>query len=220
MTSIGFCDNSGRQLDVERLVVKLPIPSGIPEGIGRKPRTEVHMKHGTKKQSDKDREHEQLDALFSRLRVASKRLNMAGQDAGKRIQALEERLADAEPGIAVWGETLLTEQTTFRREEGHAAEAAERVVTLGFAKVKKDKWGIAVREVIKGANGEILSEETSLLSRAERALRLLALPHLESLTRQLVEAVEAQAAVLPDAEEDDAEKHTLVIGDSTKSAQN
>lgn len=175
------------------------------------------MKHSTKKQSDK--EGEQLDTLVSRLRAASKRLNGAGQDASKRIQALEERLADAEPGIAVWGATLLTEQTTFQRDEGQAAQPAERVVTLGFAKVKKDKWGIAAREVIKATNGEILSEESSLLSKAERALRLSALPHLESLTRQLVETVEAQAAALPDAQEEDSE-HVLVIGESSKSAQN
>jgi hypothetical protein len=177
------------------------------------------MKHSTKKQSDSDRENEQLDSLFSRLRVASKRLNVAGQDAGKRIQALEERLADAEPGIAVWGATLLTEPTTFRRDERRAAEQAERVVTLGFAKVKKDKWGIAAREVIKALNGEILSDESSLLSKAERALRLSALPHLESLARHLVEAVEAQAAALPDAQEDDS-AHSLVIGEASKSAQN
>jgi hypothetical protein len=42
---------------------------------------------------------------------------------------------------------------------------------------------------------------------------LLALPHLEALTRQVVEAVEAQTAASDDAEEQAEHEHaTLIIG--------
>jgi hypothetical protein len=170
------------------------------------------MKNGTKKHNEKplgDPESELLD----RLDVASKRLNTWAEEASRRIQALEQRLVEAEPGIAVWGATLLTEPSAFRGDDTSVPEAAERVVTLGFAKVKKDKWGIAVREVLKGKNGRLLAEESTLLHKAERHLRLLALPHLEALTRQVVEAVEAQTAGLGDDSGERAEDQArLIIG--------
>lgn len=177
------------------------------------------MKHSSKKQSDKSLVSAELDELLTRLHVASKRLNAAAQDAGRRIQALDERLADAEPGIAVWGTTLLREPTTFRSSDREAV-AAERVLTLGYTKVKKDKWGIAVREVIRSSSGAILSEESSLVSKAERAVRLLALPHLESLTRQIVEAVEGQARALPEEQGEGAEPNAEPSQLGSESVQN
>jgi len=58
-----------------------------------------------------------------------------------------------------------------------------------------------------------LAEDSSLLHKAERHLRLLALPHLTALTRQVVEAVEAQTAALGDdpAEQPEREQATLSI---------
>jgi hypothetical protein len=160
------------------------------------------MKSSTKKQSgDKPRPDPEVDALVARLERAAERLNEAAQRGTRRIEALEERLGAIEAGIESWGPTLLSEPTTFHGENGVTPEAALREVTLGYAKVKKDKWGIAVRDVVKASSGRLLSENVSLLLRAERNLRLLALPHLTSLTRQLVEAVEAQAAGLEDAGE-------------------
>ena len=176
-------------------------------GQGRKPRTEVQKKHSTKKQGGKHLDSSELDQLFTRLQVASTRLNAAAQDAGRRIEALEERLAQAEPGMSVWGATLLTEPTTFQSGDARPPEAAERVLTLGYARVKKDKWGIAVRELVRSANGAVLAEETILLSKAERALRLLALPQLEGLTRQIVETVEAQLAKLQEDQDDESEQN-------------
>jgi hypothetical protein len=162
------------------------------------------MKSSTKKQSgDKPRPDPEVDALFARLERATERLNGAAQRGTRRIEALEERLAAVEPGVEAWGPTLLSEPATFQGEDG-APAAALREVTLGYAKVKKDKWGIAVRDVVKASSGRLLSENVSLLLRAERNLRLLSLPHLTSLTRQLVEAVEAQTAGFED-DADDAE---------------
>jgi hypothetical protein len=155
------------------------------------------MKNGTRKHSEKPLGDSELSELLARLEIASKRLNTLAEEASRQIQSLEQRLVEAEPGIPVWGATLLTEPSTFQDGDS-APQAAERVVTLGFAKVKKDKWGIAVREVLKGENGRLLAEESTLLHKAERHLRLLAFPHLEALTRQVVEAVEAQTAALVD----------------------
>jgi hypothetical protein len=163
------------------------------------------MKNGTRKHNEKPLGDPELSELLGRLDVASKRLNTLAEEASRRIQSLEQRLVQAEPGIAVWGATLLTEPSTFQAGDG-TLEAAERVVTLGFAKVKKDKWGIAVREVLKSDKGRPLAEDSTLLHKAERHLRLLALPHLEALTRQVVEAVEAQTAGLGDDQGEHAEQ--------------
>jgi hypothetical protein len=171
------------------------------------------MKNGTKKHNEKPHGDPALGELLARLDVASKRLNTLAEEASRRIQTLEQQLVEAEPGIAVWGATLLTESSTFQGDDARAPEAAERVVTLGFAKVKKDKWGIAVREVLKGKAGRLLADESTLLHKAERHLRLLAMPHLEALIRQVVEAVEAQTAAL-DAGKAAQEQSTLSIGGS------
>jgi hypothetical protein len=159
------------------------------------------MKHSSKKQSDKHEQDPEIDELITRLERGSQRLNAAAQRATRRIETIEEQLVAAEPGVECWGPTLVTEPITFQREGSETPEAAERVVTLGYAKVKKGKWGIVVREVVKGANGTLLSEESSHLHKAERNLRLLASPHLTALTRQVVEAIEALTVGLEDDDE-------------------
>ena len=187
---------------------------GTTQQLGGSPERKFKMKNGTKKHNEKALGAPELSGLLERLDVASRRLNSQAEEASRRIQALEQRLVEAEPGIAVWGATLLTEQATFQADDTKAPEAAERVVTLGFAKLKKDKWGIAVREVLKGKNGRLFADESTLLHKAERHLRLLAMPHLEALTRQVVEAVEGQTAAWADDSEEqaDPEHATLTIG--------
>ena len=66
------------------------------------------MKNGTKKHSEKQAGSPEQNDLLERLDAASKRLNAAAEEATSRIQSLEERLVDAEPGITVWGATLVT----------------------------------------------------------------------------------------------------------------
>ncbi len=163
------------------------------------------MKHSNKKHGEKHEHDAELDEPVERLGRASKKLNAAAQRATHRIETLEERLVATEPGIEVWGPALVTEPVTFRRESSETPEAAERVVTLGYAKVKKGKWGIVAREVVKASNGALLSDENSLLHKAERNLRLLAAPHLSTLTRQIVEAVEVQTVGLEDEDGEDDE---------------
>jgi hypothetical protein len=164
------------------------------------------MKVSTKKHGEKNQTDPELEELITRLEVASKRLNAAARSATRRIEALEQRLVAAEPGVELWGPTLLAEATTFQRDGGEGSEAAERVVTLGYAKVKKDRWGFAVREVLKAQGGASLADSTRLLHKAERQLRLLAVPHLTALTRRIVEAVEAQTAGLENGVEDSGEE--------------
>jgi hypothetical protein len=160
------------------------------------------MKSSTKKHGDKHQTDSEMDELIARLEVASKRLNAAARQATRRIETLEQKLVAAEPGLELWGPTLLTEATTFQREGAEGSEAAERVVRLGYAKVKKDRWGFALREVLKAQGGASLSDSTRLLHKSERHLRLLAVPHLTALTRRIVEAVEAQTVGLEDGLED------------------
>jgi hypothetical protein len=163
------------------------------------------MKSSTKKHGEKSQTDPQIEELIARLEVATKRLNAAARDATRRIESLEQQLVAAEPGLELWGPTLLTEATTFQRDGSDGSEAAERVVTLGYAKVKKDRWGFAVREVLKAQGGAALSDSTRLLHKAERHLRLLAVPHLVPLTRRIVEAVEAQTVGLEDGEDSEVD---------------
>jgi hypothetical protein len=162
------------------------------------------MRNSNKKNVDKHEHPPELDALLSRLESASKRVNAAARRATRRIEALDERLAATDPGIEVWGPMLLTGVTSFQRDGAETAQAAERAVRLGYAKVKKDRWGLAVHEVVK-AGDSVLSDTTRLLHKAERNLRLLAMPHLTALTRQIVEALEAQTAGLEDGADEDEE---------------
>jgi hypothetical protein len=173
------------------------------------------MKSSTKKHGEKHQTDPEIGELIARLELASKRLNAAARSATRRIESLEQQLVAAEPGLELWGPTLLTEATTFQRDGEDGSQAAERVVMLGFAKVKKDRWGLAVREILKAQGGALLADSTRLLHKAERHLRLLAVPHLTALTRRIVEAVEAQTAGLEDGvedSEDDSSKEEL--GDS------
>jgi hypothetical protein len=173
------------------------------------------MKSSTKKHGEKNQVDPEAQELIGRLEVASKRLNAAARDATRRIEALEQQLVAAEPGLELWGPTLLTEATTFQRDGSEGSEAAERVVTLGYAKVKKDRWGFAVREVLKAQGGASLADSTRLLHKAERQLRLLALPHLTALTRRIVEAVEAQTVGLEDGVEDSGDEPSQEASDDS-----
>jgi hypothetical protein len=163
------------------------LPSSSPGGS---PERKFVMKNGHHQSEPKT----ELDHIVARIGQASKALNTAADAATRRIEALEERLVAAEPGVSLWGATLLTEKTSIHKDEG-PAEVGQRVVTLGFDRVKKDKWGIAVREELKGKKG-VVEEDVSLLRKADRSLRLLALPHLEALARQIAETLEAHVSQL------------------------
>jgi hypothetical protein len=156
-------------------------------------------KNGKSRSSSDTADPSELDQLLSKISAASKVLNSAAGDATRRIEAVEERLLDAEPGVAVWSATLLNEKANFQREDG-APEPAQRLVTLGFARAKKDKWGICIREELKVRKGTV-SEEVRLLRKADRNLRILALPHLEQLTREVLAVLEEQITVLDAARE-------------------
>lgn len=143
----------------------------------------------------------ELSQLLSKIGAASKVLNGAASEATRRIEEVEQSLLDAEPGVSVWGATLLEERASYQRDEATAAEPAQRVVTLGFARSKKDKWGVCVREELKVRDGISVSEELTLLRKSERNLRILALPHLEQLVREVLAVLEQQILVLDAARE-------------------
>ena len=138
----------------------------------------------------------QLDQVLSRIAVASSKLNNAAEEATKTIESLEEQLVEADPGVTVWGEILVAEKTSYQRDESAVAEAAQRVVTLGFTKVKKKRWGLAVKEEYRGKRDVVLQEEVTQLRKADRNLRLLALPHLPQLADLIAEELEVHVEAL------------------------
>lgn len=149
----------------------------------------------------------QAKELLAQIAAASKVLNQAADAASDAISSIEKKLLDAEPGTTVWHQTLLEEETTFAREEGADEVPAQRRVTLGFAKVK-GKWGIAVREEILGKKKardteftDVLSSEVSLLRKADRDLRIVAMPAINSLLEAILEAVKARTLRLYPNEE-------------------
>ena len=134
-----------------------------------------------------------LDNVISQIEAASRKLNEAAGKATAIIEALDEKLVDADPGVSVWGELLSSEKTTYHRDESSPGEPAQRYLTLGFAKAKKKKWGLCVREELKSKKGATLEEEIILLRKADRSLRLMSLPHLEPLAETLLATLEAAA---------------------------
>ena len=138
----------------------------------------------------------ELSLLLGKISDAARVLNGAGSDATRRIEAVEQSLLDAEPGVAVWSTPLLSEKATYQRDDASPSEPAARVVTLGFARVKKDKWGICVREELKVRKGVTVSEELTLLRKSDRNLRIAALPHLEQLVRDVLATLEQQVGAL------------------------
>lgn len=153
--------------------------------------------HESKGQEAKAAKSE-LARMLESIGQASKRLNDAASEATRRIESLEDELLAAEPGISVWGEPVLTQPASFTRADGTLG-VGQRVITLGFDKVKKEKWGIAVREQLKSER-DAVEEEVLLLRKADRELRLLALPHLEGLVRQILSTLEAQVRQVEVAE--------------------
>jgi hypothetical protein len=147
------------------------------------------MKNGNKSVELKSPE---LDKVLEQIAAASRVLNSAGNDVTQRIEALEESLIEAEPGLSVWAETLLSEDARHYGADGDVPLPVRRVVTLGFTKVRREKWGVAVREELTGRDGALVHEDIALLRKADRHLRILALPHLDGLARKILIALEEQ----------------------------
>lgn len=164
--------------------------------------------------------------VLDKIHAAASRLNDVAEDTTREIEALEKQLVDIEPGVTVWSAVLMDCDTTL--EEDDRSRLAHRTLTLGFAKTKK-KWGIAIREQIKGQKtpdgpDSILEDSVSLLRKADRELRILAAPHLEQLTHDILGELEARLARLPkhaSAEADDSEGNVNdgTSGDAAKAAE-
>lgn len=145
---------------------------------------------------------DELGLVFDRIRTASKRLNKAGDKATDEIEALEKRLVDAEPGVAAWGPTILTEESEYLDDETGASEPVQRRVTVGFGRRKK-KWGFMVREELWGKKRPedsdwtvSVSQETFPLRKADRDVRVLALPHLRSVAESVLAELERRTTQL------------------------
>ncbi len=137
-----------------------------------------------------------IDEVVTAIAAASRTLNQAAEEATRIIEQLDAKLVDAEPGVSVWGPVLLTEKK----------KSVQRKVTLGFSKVKKKKWGLCIKEELKGSQGAV-EEELTLLRKADRNLRLLAVPHLDGLTNTILstlfDAAKEVEHLLPKVEEEE-----------------
>jgi len=153
---------------------------------------------------------DEYTSILAQIQGAAEALNRAASDATKRIEKLEDRLVDVDPGVSVWGATLATEQDEYVDEATGETVPVQRTATLGFGRVKKD-WGFVVREELKakkGGKGSAwnvpVSEDTRPLRKADRELRILALPQLPALLQSVLDEVTARAerlgAALPQPE--------------------
>lgn len=137
--------------------------------------------------------------VLDEIHSLSKKLNEAVDAATDKIESLEKRLGDAEPGVSVWSSTLLTETIPHPEAEGPGVQQVQRVVTLGYGRAKK-KWGFMVREEVHGKKQpedlewtEPVSDEVCPLRKADRELRLLALPHLSDVVESVRDALKQRA---------------------------
>jgi len=133
----------------------------------------------------------ELNGLVGKIGSVCQTMNRAAEQAGAVVEELDSKLVDADPGISVWTETLVDEQL-----EGGPSGAVRRIVSLGFSKVKKKKWGLCVKERLQDAQGALVEEDVSLLRKSDRQLRLLAAPHLDGLVKALLVQLEATAQQL------------------------
>lgn len=148
---------------------------------------------------EKESKRKSLAAYQSTLvaiREAAARVNDAASAASDEIDLLERALAEIEPGVTVWTDPVFQGASTFVHDDA-AVENATRIVKLGFGKLQK--WGFLVSETFVSPNGSQLACEVQLLRKAERELRLMALPHLSHVLEGVLAALNAGVAKLPAA---------------------
>lgn len=166
-------------------------------------------------------ENDQYTAALDEIRSTSEALNRAGDEATAEIEELESRLVDVEPGVTAWGAELLSEPCEITDDDGGDSQTAKRTVTVGFGRRKK-KWGFLVREVIavkqKPRDRDftlVTSDEVSALRKADRRLRMLALPQLGGVVDAVLSELRDQAGELLPAPEPEAAEEA---GDGTEAA--
>lgn len=155
-------------------------------------------------------EQDLFAAELEEIRTTSRALNAAGDAATDEIEALESRLIEVEPGVTAWGAEILSEETELADDDSGQSQPAKRSVTVGFGRRKK-KWGLLVREVmaVKAKPrdrdfGVVVSDEVTALRKADRQLRMLALPELGGVVQAVLAALREQAEQFLPPEEDEA----------------
>lgn len=152
-------------------------------------------------------EEDQFASALDEIRETSQALNAAGDAATEAIEALESRLVEVEPGVTAWGAEILSEAFDLSDDDSGDSQPAQRTVTVGFGRRKK-KWGLVLREVVAVKQkprdrdfGLVVSDEVSALRKADRRLRMLALPELGGVVAAVLAELREQAAqFLPEPE--------------------
>ncbi len=127
-----------------------------------------------------------------RLGELSQRLNAGTDGMTQRIKDLEKTLYKMRVGVSVWLDDISSDDI---ESCGHQ---------IGYVKLK-DKWRIVAREVRIGTDGGAQNlgpgNETMVLSKAPRLVRMRGVQKLDALVTALTDKVERFLAGLPPAEE-------------------
>lgn len=130
--------------------------------------------------------HVAFTEQLERIRAATEKLNDAASEASKLIEATEKALVDLDPGIRVYGDSVVVDDSDVNGRE----------VLLGFDKTEK-RWGFVIREITRDGNGKSqLSDEVRLLRKADREVRVVAAPRIESLMNAIVAELDARVSSL------------------------
>jgi hypothetical protein len=164
---------------------------------------------------------EQSRVFLERMRVNAAKLHKADRIARRHVRALERALLRVHPGVPLWTEPFHSDQAPMSHagdgtsESGPRSESGTRTVSLGFARVTLlpvvnrvlraakiphgiDVWGLVVCERLQGGGRKkVVTERVTLLRRADRDLRLLALAQLDALVRLVHDELDARVNALP-----------------------
>lgn len=168
--------------------------------------------------------HDEYTQVLDEIRSTSKKFNKASDAATEQIESVEKRLLEVEPGVTVWGPRLLSEDIQHVDEDTGASCPAHRVVTLGFGRSKK-KWGFVVRQEVvgqaegaAGGQGLTLVDEVRSLRKADRDLRIMALPHLLQVVQAVRDELNRRVTQLWPREGDGQEGENLELAQGSVSA--
>lgn len=134
-----------------------------------------------------------FDATLNAIHAASQTLNRAADEASAEIEALEDQLAEIDPGVTVWTGVLYQEPKEYVGPGGRSN--GTRSLRLGYVKGKKG--GLIVSEEVIAFDGSIVAHEEVPLRKADRDVRLLLRPYLRDVLNQLLNALNLHVGRLP-----------------------
>ena len=143
--------------------------------------------------------------LLSTLTEVAKSINSESDELNKIIDQFEAELAKARIGLTVWVSLAFTAPIN-----DDAFSSSEQMYDLGYAKIKGN-WRVGVRachhpNIPPGGGGFVTSKnwvssaaDGEILRDQPRMIRVNAIPHLDKLTKALIEKATEFQKTLKDA---------------------